>query len=430
MLNERSVEVVLVNDIPFPATSHAAFERQHVVVMTTQRLAMRHGEQRDAQCFARLVQRVFHVARHGTRALVENGKRRSMVEEAAERHALFLTAGKARVPVAHFAERPLFQDEAGGIDDREERFEVRVGHAALHHLLDRVRIDELVAQRAEHEVRLLRQEENARLGRFGEHARLQRPQLANHAEQRTLATAVRSGHHDVDATLHATRQVLDEQLAVGRHQVDRVELDVVANHDGAAVRHLHAVHVDRLGRPFVAAPLPLGQHALELGVTRLAQRTLFGTRRRLAVLRHILTRAVFANHKRLRTSFFQSIDHFQQFADTCCVTSNVDQFVARQNQIADRHRQTGEVLTRADVVARQISRGARCHLSGARIGNGVHQCQITDNTRPVFNQQLIKAANQKAQESCASNMTYQIIQCFRNNGTFFGSTIIKCNFFR
>jgi len=70
----------------------------------------------------------------------------------------------------------------GRINDGEQLGEVVVCDSQSLHVEVSVRVDDLIAQRAEHEVWLLRHEEDLLLARHGQHAAVKRPQATDDAK--------------------------------------------------------------------------------------------------------------------------------------------------------------------------------------------------------------------------------------------------------
>lgn len=77
--------------------------------------------------------------------------------------------------------------------DHFEHFsQMLVRHALVLHLESRVRVDDLVSQSAQGEIRLLRNVEQFRAGWLDQTTSEQWPQFAQQTEQRRLAASVRS----------------------------------------------------------------------------------------------------------------------------------------------------------------------------------------------------------------------------------------------
>lgn len=93
--------------------------------------------------------------------------------------------------------------------------ELAVGPSACLHLGIRVRINDLVAQAADRQVGLLRQEEDAALAldRTFEQANPGRPQLGDDASDRRLADTIGAGDERVLALLDAQIETADELLS-------------------------------------------------------------------------------------------------------------------------------------------------------------------------------------------------------------------------
>jgi hypothetical protein len=126
-----------------------------------------------------------------------------------------LTSRERMEPVLHRIPRPLRQYIPRRIDDRQEAREILVRHAKTFHVDFLVRVDDLIAQGTEHEVRFLkaakkheqtakstfsnnsntprandmskstdlRHEEDLLLVRLDQHTAVQRPQLTDDAEE-------------------------------------------------------------------------------------------------------------------------------------------------------------------------------------------------------------------------------------------------------
>lgn len=65
------------------------------------------------------------------------------------------------------------------------------------HVLDRMRVNDLIAQGSEDKVRLLRDKEDLLIARLNHNTALQWPKFTKDAEERGLATAIGSSNHNV-----------------------------------------------------------------------------------------------------------------------------------------------------------------------------------------------------------------------------------------
>src|ERR1700760_2158229 len=93
--------------------------------------------------------------------------------------------------------------------------QIRFRSAALAHLPHRVRIDDLLAQRAMRQVRALGDVEDVLKRRLDNRAAVDRPQAAEDAEQAALAAAVGPDDEQVGAALDGKGEREYEYVAVG-----------------------------------------------------------------------------------------------------------------------------------------------------------------------------------------------------------------------
>ena len=115
------------------------------------------------------------------------------------------------------------------MDDLEDLDERRVVRALLHlRLRARVRVDDLVAQRADGEVRALRHVKEVRLRGLGDHAVKLGPKVAKDAEQGRLAAAVRAGDQAVHAGADLKVERAHKNVAVRGHNRHILEFDDLA----------------------------------------------------------------------------------------------------------------------------------------------------------------------------------------------------------
>eukprot|EP01092_Planopodium_desertum_P006979 TRINITY_DN28727_c0_g2_i1.p2 TRINITY_DN28727_c0_g2~~TRINITY_DN28727_c0_g2_i1.p2 ORF type:complete len:260 (-),score=24.86 TRINITY_DN28727_c0_g2_i1:10-789(-) len=84
-----------------------------------------------------------------------------MVEQSGHGNTLFLTPREGMEPISdEFPVGPVLTYFAGRIDDLQQFVEIFVGDSQFLHFFNRVRIDDLVSKTSQHEVRLLRNEQN------------------------------------------------------------------------------------------------------------------------------------------------------------------------------------------------------------------------------------------------------------------------------
>mgnify|MGYP001281835360 CR=1 FL=1 len=159
------------------------------------------------------------------RRLVEDAEPRPRDEHAREGEALLLAERELVAPVAHRVE--VRRREAAEAARLERGAQVLVARGRLG---DRLRVDELLPQRAERRVRPLRQEDGLVPRGAHDGALAAVPEARDGAEQRRLAGARRARHQQVVAAADLEREV-PEELAVA---VGRLEAEAVDREHGAA----------------------------------------------------------------------------------------------------------------------------------------------------------------------------------------------------
>ena len=182
-----------------------------------QATAVADRHQRDAQGLGVIVHDLFRLEGDAARALVEDGVLGAVVEEASHGDALLQAAREHVAPLGLGVPPFVVQvHEVRQVERLEDGEEVGVGGTALAHLPQRVRVDDLLAQRAAREVGPLRQVEDGGKGRLVDGAAVDRPQAAENAEERRLAAAVGADDKEMVAVLDGKGEGLDENVAVGR----------------------------------------------------------------------------------------------------------------------------------------------------------------------------------------------------------------------
>ena len=124
--------------------------------------------------------------------------------------------------------------------------------------------------------------QDARRVGLAQRAAVQRPQFADDAKQRRLAAPVGTSNHAVDAALDFTRQRFDEQLAVGRDQIDVLQRNAVGSFDLAAAGQLLDSSAQRrrlLCVALVAANAPRSDRFAPSVATTLTRRCCVGCNR-------------------------------------------------------------------------------------------------------------------------------------------------------
>lgn len=168
---------------------------QDMCVVLPQTAAMADGHESDSYSLGVVVHDLFGLQSDTASALVENGVLGAVVEEPGHGDALLQTAGEGVAPLGFGI--PAFRvhvDEVLELKELENGEEIRVGDASGSHLPQRVRVDNLLAERTTRQVWALREVENGVERRLVDRAAVDGPQATENAEERRLAAAV--GAHD------------------------------------------------------------------------------------------------------------------------------------------------------------------------------------------------------------------------------------------
>lgn len=236
--------------------------------MGPERLAMGDGEERDADLSAVLVHAALDVHRDGAGALVEDGELWMVIEEARHGDSLLLAPAQHVDPVLDRVQAFFtLLHERSQLHDVEEVVQVLVGLAAPLHLLVRVRINNLIAQAAQRHVWSLRNVEELASWRLHDLATPRWPQLAEDSEETRLAATVRSTHEDVCAGADLERELLHQQIAIGRDERNLVEFDhLVLERDDSLADSNIAVGARRVADhcSFIPARVQVVEHMHQL----------------------------------------------------------------------------------------------------------------------------------------------------------------------
>eukprot|EP00166_Cyanidium_caldarium_P006427 ctg_940.g412 len=212
-------------------------EPQHLLVESPQARSVAHRQQRDAQLARALVQEALHVQTHRRGAFVEHRVLRSMEEQSRHSQPLLLAAAEHIGPVTHIVPAVAAFAQFTQMHLLQQLLQIIVAQAALAHVAGGQRVDDLLAQRAQRQVRPLRHVEHAVIGWTVQRAAVQRPQSAQHPEQRRLAAAVRPGDEHIGAGRCVDGQSLHQQRAVRRDDIHVLEADEIHIVHQTARRH-------------------------------------------------------------------------------------------------------------------------------------------------------------------------------------------------
>ena len=141
-------------------------------------LPVRHGNQRDALVLHVLVEVALDVHRHGASALVQDRVDRLVINQSGHGNALFLTPRKHVVPVGHGVPTALSRHEVIKAHFVQDYLQFFLVNAFAPHLLNGVRIDNLVSESALGEVWPLRDVEYLINGRLVHSATKNRPKFS------------------------------------------------------------------------------------------------------------------------------------------------------------------------------------------------------------------------------------------------------------
>lgn len=159
----------------------------------------------------------------------------TVVEQSRHGHSLLITARECVSPFSLRLPPALTLDNVVNLEDRENLHQVLVRDSARDHGGVRVRVDDLVPERAEGEVRALGDVRELRRRRLGhrstctasvlpcEHGgadrTVYRPEPAEDAEEGALAGPVATDDEEVLSRLDVERERLDQNIAWYTHQL-------------------------------------------------------------------------------------------------------------------------------------------------------------------------------------------------------------------
>ena len=123
-----------------------AHEPEEVVVKLPERLPVADRDQRDPLVLHVLVQVALHVNAHRRGALVQYRIYRPVVNQSSHRHALLLTAGKHVIPLVLRVPTTLTLHQVFKLDLSENFLEFLLVDTLAFHVLNCVRVYNLIAQ--------------------------------------------------------------------------------------------------------------------------------------------------------------------------------------------------------------------------------------------------------------------------------------------
>mmetsp|Transcript_43663 Transcript_43663/g.72107 ORF Transcript_43663/g.72107 Transcript_43663/m.72107 type:complete len:400 (-) Transcript_43663:345-1544(-) len=364
----------------------ASIHPQLLVVVLPERGPMRDGDECDANLLAVLVHEAFDVDRDGRGALVEDGELRLVVKDARHGDALLLAAAEHIEPVLDRVPSALLDEQRLQLHVGQQLPQLLVAPSFGHRLRVRVWVRELVAEAAAAQVRLLRNIKQ-RVRRRIQRAIPQRPQLAQHAEQRRLATAIGAHNHQVLARRDAKRNLVHEDIAIRRH-------------------HRHALKLDRVARHMVHAAIGLD-----------------ASRAHLLAAQH---------HLALIVASLQVVQHTRHIAHHLRVAREALNVLVRHHNAPDRLAQIDQQRAVADVVLRDVGRlSHRAQVlvfAGAEHGQSQHRIAAHDTA--IFLQEAVECLHAKLLPQHILAMARQLGILRVENALLACVSAIKRNLFR
>lgn len=278
-----------------------SYELEEVVVEGPDSGSVTDGDQGDALGLHVVVQVLLNVDGDGTSAFIQDSVLGLVVKKAGHGDTLFFTSGEHIVPVVLRVPSTFALDQLAESHVFKENHEVIVSHLLGLHLLEGVRVDQLISESTVREVGSLGNVEDLVSSRLMDYTSSSRPEFTKNSEERTLTATVGASDHQVHARLDLKAHLSNKGVSVGGND-----------------RHVSEHNV-------------FGPDESSLSLEVLEADDLFA----LLLLTRAISRLVSRDHDTLVSTDFKVLEYIIHLVDERGVTSEGLDFLVRDNESTD-----------------------------------------------------------------------------------------------